>query len=165
MIKFLFKNLLFIFLESFFLLYSEEETSLKCRSGQECGASFDLHEDSLKVFVSFSMPDTALLTFSHALERTGGTLVFRGIPSNSFQAFAKKILELKGKGMGAQVAVDPESFQNFEIKNVPTICLDSGGESSKISGNVSLRYALSKFSEQEKLQEKAKELLFQLERF
>ena len=111
------------------------------------------------------MPDVALLDFSKALEKTGGTLVFRGIHENSFQAFAKKILELKKQGMGAQVAVDPESFERLKIKNVPTTCLKYQESEDTISGNVSLPYALLRFSEKGETQEKARELLHQLEGF
>lgn len=150
---------------SSFLFSGEEALDSKCSSGGDCNADFALHEDELKVFVSFSMPDTALLSFSKALEKTGGTLVFRGLPENSFQEFAQKILELKKQGMGAQVSVDPESFEKFQIKNVPTICLNGNEGMDKISGNVSLQYALSSFSEKGETKEKARELLQQLERF
>lgn len=150
---------------SSFLFSGEEDFDSKCPSGGDCGSDFVLHEDALRVFVSFSMPDAALLTFSKSLEETGGTLVFRGIPENSFQAFAQKILELKKQGMGAQVAVDPESFERLQIKNVPTICLTFHEGMDKISGNVSLRYALSRFSEKGETRKKARELLQQLEGF
>lgn len=159
-------GLFFLFLvASSFLFSGEEALDSKCPSGGDCGTDFALHEDSLRVFASFSMSDTALLSFSKALEKTGGTLVFRGLPENSFQAFAQKILDLKKKGMGAQVSVDPESFEKFQIKNVPTICLTFQEDVDKISGNVSLQYALSRFSEKGETKEKAHELLQQLERF
>ena len=150
---------------SSFLFSVEEDLDSKCSSGGDCNADFALHEDELKVFVSFSMPDTALLSFSKALEKTGGILVFRGLPDNSFQAFAQKILELKKQGMGAQISVDPESFEKLQIKNVPTICLTFQEVMDKISGNVSLQYALSRFSEKGETKEKAHKLLQHLERF
>ena len=154
-----------LFAISSFLFSVEEEFDSKCPSGGDCGSDFVLHEDALRVFVSFSMPDAAILSFSKALEKTGGTLVFRGIPENSFQLFAQKILELKKQGMGAQVSVDPESFERFQIKNVPTIALTFQDSYDTIGGNVSLRYALSRFSEKGETGEKACELLQQLERF
>ena len=150
---------------SSFLFSWEEVLDSKCSSGGDCNADFALHEDELKVFVSFSMPDTALLSFSKTLEKTGGTLVFRGLPENSFQEFAQKILALKKQGMGAQVSVDPESFEKLQIKNVPTISLNLGEYTDRISGNVSLQYVLSRFSEKGETKEKASELLQQLERF
>jgi len=159
-------RILFLLFVSSSILYSGEgEFAEKCPSGGDCAADFVLQEDNLRVFVSFSMPDTALLSFSKAIEKTGGTLVFRGIPENSFQVFAKKILELKKQGMGAQVAVDPESFERLKIKDVPTISLNFGEYTDRISGHVSLRYALLRFSEKGETQEKARELLHQLEGF
>jgi conjugal transfer pilus assembly protein TrbC len=155
-----------LFFASSSLLFSGvEDFDAKCPSVGDCAADFVLQEDSLRVFVSFSMPDAALLSFSKVLEKTGGTLVFRGIPENSFQVFAKKILELKKQGMGAQVAVDPEIFERLKIKDVPTISLNFQEYTDEISGHVSLRYALLRFSEKGETQEKARELLQQLEGF
>lgn len=155
-----------IFILACSLIFSVEAAfDSKCPSGGDCNAAFALHEDDLKVFVSFSMPDIALLSFSKALEKTGGTLVFRGLPENSFQTFAQKILDLKRQGMGAQVAVDPESFETLQIKNVPTIYLVFQEVSDRVSGNVSIQYALSRFSEKGETKEKARELLQQLERY
>lgn len=153
-----------LFATSSLLLAEERGFSGKCKSGQECTESFELYDENLRAFVSFSMPDAVLLSLSHALEKTGGTLVFRGIPNNSFQEFAKKILELKEKGMGAQVSIDPESFENLKIKNVPTFALSFQESADTISGNVSLRYALLEFSERGETQQKAKEILLQLDR-
>ena len=148
--KILFLSILLINLS---LLFSEEKTLLdfskeeKCISGKDCSASFPIDENPLKVFVSFSMPDRALLDFSHSLEKTGGSLVFQGLPKNSFAEFSKKILELKEKGMAAQASIDPKAFKRCRVKNVPTICLDHEGKCDTMSGNTSLAYTLRRFSE------------------
>jgi len=152
-----------LFFLCIFLCYSVYGLEEKCQRGKDCSAPFSVDETPLKVFVSFSMPDRALLDFSHSLEKTGGSLVFQGLPKNSFAEFSKKILELKEKGMAAQVSIDPKAFQEFKIKNVPAIYLEDEGKYDIAFGNISLAYALRRFSENGETKEKAEELLWKLE--
>ena len=80
-----------LFFLCIFLCYSVYGLEEKCQSGKDCSAPFSIDETPLKVFVSFSMPDQALLDFSHSLEKTRGSLVFQGLPKNSFAEFSKTL--------------------------------------------------------------------------
>lgn len=141
----------------------EEDLPVKCHRGKDCSDHFPIDESPLKVFVSFSMPDQSLLDFSKSLEKIGGSLVFQGLPKNSFTEFSKKILELKKQGMKAQVSIDPKAFEESKITKVPTIYLEHEGKSDNIRGNISLAYALRRFSESGETKEKAIELLWTMQ--
>ena len=102
-------------------------------------------ENSIMVFASFSMPDTLWVSLSKELEKQEGAFVLRGIPNNSFPDLAKKILALREKGVFAPILLDPIKFKDYEISKVPTIVQIKEDGFDKISGTVSLHYALNLF--------------------
>jgi conjugal transfer pilus assembly protein TrbC len=99
------------------------------------------------VFMSFSIPDHAWISLSQELEKMGGAFVLRGLPNQSFQALACKILKLKEQGVNAPIQLDPKSFLKFEINQVPAIVVVEKQIFDKISGHVSLKFALEKMAE------------------
>lgn len=93
-------------------------------------------------FISFSLPESVLLALSKELEKAGGVFVIRGLPGNSFSELSKKLIHLTKLGMKTPVWLDPISFRNYKIESVPAFVVVDGEEYHKISGNVSLDYAL-----------------------
>lgn len=102
-------------------------------------------ETNLLAFVSFSMPDETLLSLAKEIEQFGGVLVLRGLPENSFKELAKRLLLLKEKGLTASFQINPKLFYEYEITNVPAFVLLGKQGFDKVSGNISLEYALELF--------------------
>lgn len=101
-------------------------------------------EPNLYVFMSFSLPDELLISLSKELEKTGGIFVVRGLPYNSFKEFARKLYGLRKKGLNAPVQINPKLFKKYDIQNVPAFVAIDEDSFDKISGNVSLAFALKK---------------------
>ncbi|MGL5720265.1 MAG: type-F conjugative transfer system pilin assembly protein TrbC [Alphaproteobacteria bacterium] len=102
----------------------------------------------LFVFVSFSLSSETLQALSRDLKRVGGVMVFRGLLEGSFSKTAKRMREL-----GIEAEIDPTLFRRYKVQRVPTFLIEehTTGEdvvilNDRLSGNVSLSYALSKFS-------------------
>ena len=103
-------------------------------------------ETSLYIFVSFSMPDDAWLLLSKEVEKTGGIFVLRGLPNNSFKQLAEKLYALRLNGVNATVQVDPRLFHKYNIEKVPSFVTVDENDFDKLSGNVTLAYALEKMN-------------------
>jgi len=135
-----------------------ESQETKCPSGG-CFEGAPAEEDyPLLVFISFSMPEASLLSFAKELESCGGVFVVRGLPNNSFSEFFNKLNHLKEIGMDAPILIDPDSFEEYEVTEVPTIVLKGDEAFDKMTGNVPVSYALETFSEKGEEQYLAKEL-------
>ncbi len=113
----------------------------------------------LLVFVSTSMPIQTLRSLAMQINRAGGVMVFRGIKGGlSKKAFNEWIAILKPVAeTGASIQIDPESFGRYSVTAVPTYVIAARGEgecggtscaadSTSLAGDVSLDYALEKFS-------------------
>lgn len=135
---------------------SSQET--KCPSGGCFEGASTLEDYPLLVFISFSMPEASLLSFAKELESCGGAFVVRGLPNNSFAEFFNKLNHLKEVGMDAPILIDPDSFEEYEVTEVPTIVLKGEQAFDKMTGNVPASYALETFSEKGEEQYLAKEL-------
>lgn len=111
----------------------------------------------LIAFVSFSVPPAALRRIVEDVSAVGGAVVFRGLPQNSVKAFQTQLLEILGtRQSAASIGVDPRLFRAFDVQRVPEFVVVSTGfdlcdgfecrsvvpPHDRLSGNVSLRYAL-----------------------
>lgn len=101
-------------------------------------------QTNLYVFVSFSLPEETWLDLSNNVQKVGGILVLRGLPENSFKELSSKIYSLRQKGMQATVQIDPELFIKYEVDKVPCFVTLDENNFNKLSGNVSLFFALEK---------------------
>jgi conjugal transfer pilus assembly protein TrbC len=106
------------------------------------------NQSALYVFVSFSLPEESWLSLSQEVSKVGGILVLRGLPNNSFQQLAVKMHNLKQKGLKATVQVDPRLFTKYAVENIPCFVTIDTDTFDKLSGNVSLKFALEKMSTQ-----------------
>lgn len=99
-----------------------------------------------------------------------GVLVFRGLPEGSFHRLAKLVSDISGDNAeGIAMQIDDEAFKAFDIKCVPTIVLSKppsifsdqvkGGSFDKISGNITIKYALEVFAKEGDLKTNAREVL------
>jgi conjugal transfer pilus assembly protein TrbC len=137
--------------------FSDDCFEEKCERG-ECFSPKE-EEESLKMCISFSMPEEAFLFLSKELEFHGGSFVLRGIPKNSFSEFFKKIQHLRDIGLQAPFSIDPDLFEEFSRNGVPTLLLMGEEGVDRLVGNVSIRDSLEKFSFSGDNKQLAKQLL------
>ncbi|MBP9752203.1 MAG: type-F conjugative transfer system pilin assembly protein TrbC [Proteobacteria bacterium] len=138
---------------------AKEEDILKCLKGGK-GHEFKLPEnkkeedvkttigDKIYVFVSFSMPKASLINLLKEAPKHNATLVLRGLKNNSFKETAKVIQDFydqeKGEGVGFEI--NPELFEKHKIASVPVFL--NLTNNNKLSGNVTLDFAVKKIKEE-----------------
>jgi conjugal transfer pilus assembly protein TrbC len=114
---------------------------------------------SLLVFVSFAMPELALARLVDQADRSGATLVLRGLNDGSLQQTVLRAQRLIGQHrVGFQI--DPQAFDRFSVTATPTFVLLKAGAAPapcaagtcfastqfvSASGDVSIDYALEFF--------------------
>ena len=125
---------------------AQSKNPVKCKKCTSSPESSQLQSYKLMVFISFSVPLESWKDWSESLEKTGGIFVIRGLPGNSFRLFSEKVMELKKAGVNAPISIDPELYEEYEVKAVPTVVRVKGEEYDKISGNVHLEAALKIFA-------------------
>ncbi len=97
----------------------------------------------LLIFVSFSMPESSLKSLTEEAKTHNAVLVMRGLHEDSFVKTAAKLKELE-----VSVDIHPELFETYRITSVPTfIEVNDKEEKNRLSGNVSLKFCVSKFEE------------------
>lgn len=122
------------------------------KEAEHDGKYKDLPE--LLIFISFSIPDQSLQQIIQQIKKTDGVLVIRGMYKNSMKETLAKIYQLEKNGVRA--IIDPILFSKYNVSKVPAFvvqkknneCLVSGKCTpvfDKISGNISLEYALERF--------------------
>lgn len=108
----------------------------------------------LLIFVSFNMPEESLRQLIADAHRVGGRLVIRGLVNNSFKDTTQAVYRLVQESNRGGVMVDPTLFKKFNITQVPAfVVVDHSNLSQPICskydvlyGNVSLEYALRRFT-------------------
>jgi type-F conjugative transfer system pilin assembly protein TrbC len=99
-------------------------------------------KSKLYIFVSFSMPKETLKTLAVEAKKHNAVLVIRGLIGNSFLKTATFLKEL-----GEGVILDPLLFREYNIVVVPTFIEALQAGYRRVSGNITLAYALSRFKE------------------
>lgn len=100
--------------------------------------------NKIYIFVSFSMPDSALKSYFLESNKIGAVLVMRGLKNNSF-------LDTKAKTdqLGISINIDPELFTKYQITSVPVIVIDNHqGKVKKLAGHIALNDALQIMQEE-----------------
>lgn len=91
------------------------------------------------IFVSFSMPYSALKSYFVEAQQEGAILVMRGLKDNSFLVTKAKATELE-----ISFNIDPNLFEQYQITTVPVIITDDNqGAVKKLTGHLSLHAALA----------------------
>ncbi|WP_041404999.1 type-F conjugative transfer system pilin assembly protein TrbC [Rickettsia massiliae] len=94
--------------------------------------------NQIYIFVSLSMPDSALKSYYIEAEQAGARLVIRGLKNSSF-------LDTKAKADEINISfdIDPNLFEEYQITSVPAIIVNSEGKGVKrLTGHISLHDAL-----------------------
>ncbi len=85
----------------------------------------------LMVFVSFSLPRETLQRIVHQSERSGAVLVLRGLKGHSLTQTGEEIARLVGE-RNVTVLIHPPAFQQFQVRQVPSLVLARPGSAAKI---------------------------------
>lgn len=125
-------------------LVENEVEKRKCRFSENLAV--DQKEASFLVAMSFDLSDALWKELSDDLEKIGGSFIVRGVPQGSFGELDKRIKRLSEIGVNARIDIDPVSFEKYSIESVPTFVSIDKGAFDKLTGMVSVGYALEKMS-------------------
>jgi type-F conjugative transfer system pilin assembly protein TrbC len=99
-------------------------------------------EPSLQVCMSFSVPIQVWKDLNEDLIRHQGVFVVKGLPNNSFQAFAERVLAFRKQGITAPIRIDPKLFDRLKVNQVPLFVVKKKDETHTVSGTVTIPYVL-----------------------
>jgi conjugal transfer pilus assembly protein TrbC len=114
-------------------------SSSQCTS---CSANNEETIPAFYVFMSFSLKDTTWLEWSKQIETLGGAFILRGLPNQSFKELASHLNHLNDIGVRATIQLNPQLFDQYQIQQVPAVVVAEEETFDKITGNVTLDYAL-----------------------
>ena len=135
-------------------------SSGKCASTLlQVSPSQEQSPSQLLVFISQSMPDSCIKQLWGQVHKVGGKIVLRGLIGNSFKDTQSYIQQL-----GIIADIDPNLFETFSIREVPTFILVSQNRHDRMVGNVSLTAFLEQASTSGDLKHQAHQLLKRLQR-
>jgi len=124
----------------------KERTDEILANSSPCRISAESREDySFYLLMTFDLPESLWREYSTVLEKVGGAFAVRGLPNDSFIEFTKKIKELRKKGITAPIQLNPNLFEKYQVELSPTILLLDGNHADRITGTVSIDYALEQF--------------------
>lgn len=86
----------------------------------------------LMVFISFSLPRETLQRIVRESERSGAVLVLRGLKGNSLTRMGEEVAQLVG-GRRVTILIHPPAFQQFQVRQVPSLVLARSGQAVKIA--------------------------------
>ncbi len=101
--------------------------------------------NSLIVFVSFSMPKELLWEYHQQIRNYGGRMVIRGLVENSFKQTIQK-MKIDGN-RALTLDINPKLFEEYGVKQVPTIVISNNLYFDKFTGSVSVSHALEQSNE------------------
>jgi conjugal transfer pilus assembly protein TrbC len=113
---------------------------------------------TLYAFFSFGMPEASIQRMIQDAEKSGAILVLRGMKENSLQKTKTEAARIIGKHR-VEIDINPTLFKRFNITAVPAVVMTRGdcetckeapkdSDYIKISGDVTLSYALEKLEDQ-----------------
>lgn len=111
----------------------------------------ELLRNDIFVFISFSMPDSLIRDYideaRNLKESNNVNIVFvlRGFYNNSFKETSDKINQL-ANGRSIAVIVDPTLYEKYNINLVPSIIKNSDHDYDKLTGSVTISYAIELFA-------------------
>ena len=99
----------------------------------------------LIVFVSFSMPPELLWDYQQQIRIYGGRMVIRGLVSNSFKNTIQKMKIDENRTL--TLDINPKLFEEYGVKQVPTIVISNNQCFDKFTGSVSISHVLDQSNE------------------
>ncbi len=134
---------------------TEEEVSKSLPQNSERTTCQGKEINAVYYFFSFSMPEEVILRTMREAVRINReckeevTLVLRGFVKNDLKATVSQLYRyLQKVEDDIPIEIDPELFEQFDVREVPVISLVRNGNTGMIKGDlVGLDYAISRFAE------------------
>ena len=112
------------------------------------------------------MPLEILRQYAKEAHKYSARLVFRGVPKGSFMQFVELVHNIYDEDFPVAIQIDNLAFQYYKVTSVPTIvlsevsyCLNKKNHKfDKISGTVTIKYAIETFLENGVMSNYAKDL-------
>jgi conjugal transfer pilus assembly protein TrbC len=120
-------------------------------------AKVQLGDNRLLIFISSSMPKKSIINLMQQGSRVGAVFVIRGLINGSYVDTYRYFYKLRD-GLPIGIMINPTLYQAFNITEVPTFAVYKSStnilqgackvapEYSKISGEMTVRYALEQLS-------------------
>jgi type-F conjugative transfer system pilin assembly protein TrbC len=105
------------------------------------------------IFVSQSMPKDSVRALWKEVQAIGGRIVFRGLIGDSFKETKDYISDL-----GVVADIDPNAFEEHQVKMVPTFVISSKDRNDKVVGHLSFKEVLEIFRKKGELNKEASQL-------
>jgi conjugal transfer pilus assembly protein TraW len=102
-------------------------------------------DNGLTIFASFSMPDYVLTDLIKTASENNARVVFRGLKDGVENLIQMQVVlrnyianaKIKNEPL---VTLDPESFTQYSVKEVPTMVYKKDDKTYKISGSINIKY-------------------------
>ena len=160
------------FLDDVLDFSKQSQGPMSCRfdlDGMPCGAKQDIAESSenvshkrvpnnLFIFASLSLTENTLIELAKQAKKYNGMIVFRGFKNGSFKEMVAALRNTVEKSKSG-VIIDPTLFTEYDVTVVPTFVVTDHKKHDKLSGNVTIDFALDKIAEQGELKTLAQQLL------
>lgn len=118
--------------------------------------------DVVYAFASFSMPKASIIKLIEDTKKVGGVVVFRGFVDGSYPKTSQIIYGL-GVRDASSLQINPKAFKTYKVTKVPSYVLVHAAEGekldtegcalpeifSKVTGDVTLEYALEEMEKKE----------------
>lgn len=101
-----------------------------------------LSDNELGYFVSFSIPETQLVTLIRTAEKRSIPVYLNGLVNNTIEDTAKVIMYLSLKYGIQGVLIDPIRFDYYGIKSVPALVKKCGQNFDVVFGNLDIEQSL-----------------------
>ena len=117
-----------------------------CMTGQNLQS---LVEEELEAYicVSFSLPGKILSQYIEEAESSGASLIVNGLPKGGIKAFFQEIQKYRKGERFPAFSVRPDLFEEFAVSQVPCIVFRRGSSFDKVTGTVTMDFALQKVRE------------------
>lgn len=157
-----------LFLDHAMDLTKQAQGPMSCRfdiDGMPCGTkaiprnlSHKRIPNNLFIFASLSLTENTLIELAEQAKKYNGIIVFRGFKNGSFKEMITALRNTIEKS-GSGVIIDPTLFTQYDITAVPSFVVTDHQSHDKLSGNVTIDFALGKIAEQGELKILAQQLL------
>lgn len=98
----------------------------------------NLSENEMAYFVSFSMPESQIVSAIKSAERNNIPIYINGLIDESMPKTAKAMLYLVQKHKVRGVLVDPMRFNYYGISSVPALAKKCGSKFDVVFGNANI---------------------------
>ncbi len=109
-------------------------------------------DNGLTIFASFSMPDYVLIDLIKTASENNARVVFRGLKEGvenliQMQVVLRDYISKAKIKKEPLVTLDPESFTQYSVKEVPTMVYRKDDKTYKISGSINIKYFMKQIEE------------------